>query len=149
MRLIVIAFAVLALAACEGKTTASVENARPDFRDALDAHLAAVAAKDVDAFAQTLTASEDLLLIFPDGQLIGSTEGVAAFHTEWFADANWRMTPEIVKLMEGADMSSALIRYDYRDTPEGEPRSSWLLLIFQLEAGGWRLIHDQNTRIAK
>ena len=51
--------------------------------------------------------------------------------------------------MEGADMAAAFMKYDYRDTPDGEPRSAWLTLIFKLEEGEWRLIHDQNTRITQ
>lgn len=135
----------LLLAACSaGGETA----ARPDFRAALDAHLAAIEARDLDAFAPTITSGDDLYVIFPNGAAIETTEGVVAFHDEWFQDENWRMDPGVVKIMEGEDMSAALLKYDYRDTPNGEPRSSWLILIFKLEDGEWRLVHDQNTRIA-
>lgn len=126
----------------------AAEKPRPDFRAALDAHLAAISAKDLDAYKRTVTSGEDLYLIFPDGSAIETTEGVFAFHQEWFEDSNWRMEPEVMKVMEGEDMSAALLKYDYRDTPEGEPRSAWLVLIFKLEDGEWRLVHDQNTRIA-
>ncbi len=133
----------LMLAACGG-----AETPRPDFREALDAHLAAIETKDIDAYIPTVTSAEDLHLIFPDGSAIETTEGVVAFHREWFADAGWRMEPEVVKVMEGEDMAAALLKYDYRDTPEGEPRSSWLILVFELEDGAWRLVHDQNTRLS-
>ncbi|WP_428408119.1 YybH family protein [Hyphococcus sp.] len=132
----------LLLAAC-----GATETSRPDFRDALDAHLAAIEAKDIDAYIPTVTSGDDLHVIFPDGSVIETTDGVAAFHREWFADADWRMEPQVVKVMEGEDMAAALLKYDYRDTPEGEPRASWLILVFELEDGEWRLVHDQNTRI--
>ena len=57
------------------------------------------------------------------------------------------MRPELIRIIEGEDMAMALYSYAYRDTPDGEPRSSWLMLLFKLEDGVWRLVHDQNTRI--
>ncbi|MFC2952138.1 YybH family protein [Marinicaulis aureus] len=142
MKYLVVLFGALWLAAC-----GAAETTRPDFRTALDAHLAAIAAKDFDAYKPTVTSGEDLHLIFPDGSVIETTQGVFDFHEEWFADSNWRMDPDVVKVMEGEDMAAALLKYDYRDTPEGDPRASWLILVFGLENGQWRLIHDQNTRI--
>ncbi|MCA8887508.1 MAG: DUF4440 domain-containing protein [Parvularculaceae bacterium] len=120
---------------------------RPDFRVALDAHLGAIAAKDLDAFTPTLTSRDDLMVIFPNGSVIETTQGVVDFHRDWFADDQWRMDPQVVKIIEGDDLSTALLQYDYRDTPDGEPRSSWLVLVFKLEDGQWRLVHDQNTKI--
>ncbi|WP_375200925.1 YybH family protein [Hyphococcus sp.] len=135
---------VMLLAACSEN-----EAPRPDFRAALDAHLAAIEGKDFEAYKPTVTGGDDLHLIFPDGSVIETTEAVFDFHREWFADPNWVMEPEIVKVMEGEDMAAALLKYDYRDTPEGDPRGSWLVLVFKLEAGEWRLVHDQNTRITQ
>lgn len=146
MKQILIAAFALVLAACDAGDAVS---ARPDFRPALDAHLAAIQARDLEALKPTITSGEDLLLVSPGGEVIETTEGFVALHEEWFKDANWRWDGEVVKIMEGEDMAAAFVKYDYRDTPEGEPRSSWLLLLFQLEDGAWRLIHDQNTRITQ
>ncbi len=121
--------------------------ARPPFRPALKTHLDAIVAKDIVAYEPTITTREDLHLVFPDGSIIETTDGVVSFHEDWFEDANWRWNSEVVKILEGADMSAAFMKYDYRDTPEGEPRSAWLVLIFAFENGAWRLVHDQNTRI--
>jgi hypothetical protein len=120
----------------------------PDFSSALNTHLAAITSRDLDGFTATLTDRPDLRVIFPNGELVGTTQEVIAFHKEWFADDQWVMEPVVETVIEGSDMSAALIRYDYRDTPDGTPRSTWLILIFQLENGEWRLVHDQNTRIA-
>lgn len=144
-----ISMIALALAACDVKTDAVAEKARPDFRAALDAHLTAIEAKDIEAYKPTVTGGDDLMIIFPAGEVIDTTEGVVAFHDEWFQDENWRWDGEVVKIMEGADMAAAFMKYDYRDTPDREPRSAWLTLIFKLEEGEWRLIHDQNTRITQ
>ena len=142
MKHVFVLMGMMLLAAC-----GEAEKARPDFRAALDAHLGAITAKDLEAYKPTVTGGEDLMIIFPEGEVIESTQSVISFHEEWFQDANWRMDTDIVKIIEGKDMSAALLKYDYRDTPEGEPRSAWLLLLFKLEDGAWRLVHDQNTRI--
>ncbi len=134
--------AMFVLSACSPETSA-----RPDFRPALDAHLAAIAARDINAYQSTITDGEGLYLIFPDGGALPTREKVVGFHTDWFADPNWVLEPEIANIIEGVDMATALLKYDYRDTPEGVPRSAWLLLVFKLEGGEWRLVHDQNTRI--
>lgn len=146
MRSVVIALSALLLAACDAGDAAS---ARPDFRAALDAHLAAIGARDIDAYKTTITSDDDLHIIFPGGEVIETTDGVVSFHEGWFQDTEWRWDGEVLKIMEGEDMAAAYMKYDYRDTPEGDPRSAWLLLLFQLEEGEWRLIHDQNTRIAQ
>lgn len=122
---------------------------RPDFRSALNVHLNAVQERDLDAFRATLTENETLYTIFPDGGAITTPKAAIDLHEQWFADANWRWDGEIVHLVESADMAMALLRYDYRDTLDGAPRTNWLSLVFRLEDGAWRLVHDQNTRIAE
>ena len=138
--------AVILFAFCTA-SIAAAEEGRPPFRPALDAHLAAIAAKDLDAYKPTVTKGDDLHIVFPGGEVMHTTEEVIAFHEGWFQDPNWRWDGEVLKIIEGEDLSAAFMRYDYRDTPEGEPRSAWLLLLFALEDGEWRLVHDQNTRI--
>ncbi len=139
------AFVALALAAALSACAASAP--RPSFTDALDAHLAAIGARDLAGFEKTIS-DDDFLVIFPNGEALETRAAVVDFHKEWFADPAWRMTPEIVKIIEGDDFSTALLKYDYRDTPDGAPRAAWLNLVFKLENGEWRLVHDQNTRIA-
>ena len=147
MRIMFLAFAPLALAACEMKTTATATKARPEFDAALQRHLDAITSRDLDELTATLTAGDDLNVIFPNGAVLENTDAVVAFHREWFADDQWRMDPVVVKTIEGADTATALVKYDYRDAPDGAPRSSWLALVFKIEGGEWRLVHDQNTRI--
>ena len=119
----------------------------PDFRAALDNHLKMVTSRDLEGFKATLTKGDDLKVIFPNGSELPSTKDVVAFHSEWFQDKDWIMEPDVVKVIEGSDKATALIKYAYRDHAEGPPRSSWLVLVFALEDGEWRLVHDQNTRI--
>lgn len=136
---------LLAALLMAGSATADIPE--PDFRETLRIHLDAITGRDLATFESTLTGNDDLMVIFPDGAALDSTQAVVDFHREWFSDPKWVMEPEVVKTIEGTDQSTALVRYQYRDTPDGQPRSAWLVLVFTLEDGQWRLVHDQNTRI--
>jgi len=146
IQILAASFAVFGLLA-EGCAHVPTPQPRPDFRQALSKHLAAIDQRDLDALRPTLTNDNNLLVIFPGGQTLPDTNAVIDFHRNWFADTAWKFTPEVIKVIEGSDQSTAVLRYDYQDSPDGAPRASWLVLVFALEDGQWRLVHDQNTRI--
>ena len=143
--------ALFAVAACNADTAENAEPAaaapRPDFRAALDDHIAAVQGRDLEAFEATLTSGEDLYVIFPGGAALETKDAILDFHREWFSDKDWIWDIQVEKIIEGEDMATAVTRYAYRDNAEGAPRLAWLVLVFKLEDGEWRLVHDQNTRI--
>lgn len=139
----IVAMVLMLMSACS--TTGS---AGPIFSESLEAHLAAIANRDLAAFEETLTSSDDLYVIFPDGEPLTTTSAVIDFHKKWFADSQWIFEPTVIKTIEGHDMSTALVKYRYRDTAKGVPRESWLVLVFRLEGTKWLLVHDQNTRLA-
>ena len=125
----------------------SVVAPRPLFRPALDAHLTAVTSRNLESFEATITSGNELYVIFPNGKALTTTSKVVDFHRDWFLDDNWVMEPEVVKIIEGEDMATAVLKYRYRDSPLENARMSWLVLVFRLEGSEWRLVHDQNTRI--
>ncbi len=112
---------------------------------ALDRHLTAIQSRDLDAFASTLTPGDTLYLIFPNGEALTTPAQAIALHEEWFTDPDRVWEGQVVRTIVGADMATVLMRYEYLDTKESAPRTSWLVLVFKLEGGHWRLIHDQNT----
>lgn len=144
MKAFLTGLALLLLSSCAPAKKASDE---PDFDAALEAHLAAVSGRDMEGFLATITSGEDLQVIFPNGAVLADRSEVVSFHEEWFSDPNWVWEGEVIRVEEGMDQSVALVKYNYRDTPDGAPRQSWLVLVFRLENGSWRLFHDQNTRI--
>jgi hypothetical protein len=124
----------------------------PAFRPALEAHLAAVSGRNLDALLPTLTRGNDLTLLMPDGKKLDTRQQFIDLHREWFAskdEGKWQ--GEVVRITETPALSHALVRYRYSSRqPDGKLRisESWLTLTFALEEGSWRLVFDQNTPIS-
>ncbi len=145
VRLCVIALGVIFILSCESRHPGNY----PDYDSTLQIHLKAI--KDRDLTTILYTVHDSVELIFPNGQILKSKSAFGNFHKEWFADQNWLMQPGIVKSVKSDSISYSLIRYKYHDIDSVgsliNPRETYLMLVFKLEAEGWKLIHDQNTRI--
>lgn len=142
--------ALLIIAGCgpvKIEENGTTEQVAAPFDADLKRHLAAVTGRDLAALAPTL--ADDVDVIFPDGSRIEGKEAVLDFHREWFADDQWRYDAEIIATEAGNNLASALVRYTYRDAPDGPPRQTWLALQFRHTQAGWQLYHDQNTRISE
>ncbi|GAB3257800.1 hypothetical protein GCM10027296_28800 [Chitinimonas naiadis] len=123
-----------------------------DFDCTLRRHLDAIDQRDWPAFEATLTRGDTLSLILPNGRL--STDGTT-FRKQmqaWLADKDWQWQYSIVHQRQGKGWGLAVLKVTYQDKDEqGQPyRLDYLLqLLFEPEAGHWRLIHDQNTLLKK
>jgi ketosteroid isomerase-like protein len=133
---------------CAAGTPSSAAPA-PPFRAAVEAHLAAISARDMDRLLPTLTAGNDLTMIAPNGHKLDTRQQYIDFHRQWFATKDdGKYAAEIVRLIESPALAHALIKYRYSSKGEaGKPNviDSWLTLTFALEDGSWRLVFDQNT----
>jgi ketosteroid isomerase-like protein len=119
------------------------------FRETLDAHLRAIANRDLAALVETVAAGR-LTLITSDGRLIERGDEFIAMHRDWFNSRTWTLDTRIIQIWEGADLGLAVIRLDYRDRPTGrEPihETSYLSLAFQKGGDRWLMVHDQNTPV--
>ncbi len=116
-----------------------------DFKTTLQKHFAAIQARDLPALLATVTKGEKLPLILPNGTLLTAKKDYIALHTEWFKAHDWTMKFEIINTIETTDVCIATVRTTIQD--QQPTRQSYLTLTFAREAGEWRLIHDQNTRI--
>lgn len=120
-------------------------------RATLDKHLAAINARDLDALLSTVTESTKLTTILPDGRVLATREAYRQLHVDWFADRDWRMVFDIEDVERMGDTGIARVRYDSQAKDEaGEyvsRRIAQLTLVFRHQAGGWRLVYDQNTPV--
>lgn len=139
--------APLALAGCA--TVESRAAISPD--GAIARHLAAIQARDLAGIEATITRGPDLLLIFPNGSMTATRAEYLQFHREWFADRGWTMNVTPVHVQRSGDYVHVLLRSAFDPDGAGPKTggSNLLALGFRLEEGEWRLVHDQNTRIAK
>jgi ketosteroid isomerase-like protein len=148
MRYFLVLMAVL-LGACTQKTETP---AAQSFRTAVEAHIAAVAARDMEALLPTLTHGEGLTMIAPDGQRFDTRQQYIDFHTQWFAapDEGRLEVIEYARFIESAELGQVFLkyRYSFKDA-SGAMQSmvNWLTLTLALEEGAWRLVFDQNTPI--
>jgi len=120
---------------------------KPDFDKALQRHLDAISNRDIDAYKARLTKNDKLYTIVQNGHAFTSSSEIIAVHEEWFKDKNWIWEGNVVHKVVGEYMAMALVKYDYRAKAEDKPFSTWLIYVFQLQDGEWRIIHDQNTAI--
>jgi hypothetical protein len=138
--------ATFALAA----TSPSMSSA-PPFRPAVEAHLAALSARKMEALLPTLTSGSALPMLTPNGYKFDTRQQYIDFHKQWFAAPDdGKLEAQIVSVIESPALSHALIksRYTAKDAAgKQQSRVSWLALTFALEKGSWRLVFDQNTPI--
>jgi len=137
-------FATAFVLATTGLAIADHHQTERSFEASLQAHMDAVTNRDLDAYIDTITTGEDLTIIFPGGEIMRTRDEAIAFHTEWFATPGWTMTFEVDRIVESHHMAVASLRATYTD--EAGPRVNWLTLVFEEQAGEWRLVFDQNTR---
>ncbi len=118
--------------------------ATPDFQTGLDKHLAAIAARDIGAFAETVSHDAEARVLGPDGAETIGYEAIVAAHRGWFqSDAVWTFEPSIVLCRCSGMLGFALLDVAYC---EGAARRRFFLsLVFQRENGDWKLLYDQNT----
>ena len=117
-----------------------------NFPDAVNAHLATIARRDVDAYLATV--HEDVSLIMPNGRLLAGRDEVAALHRDWFGDPDWSWELDLRRTVTAGGTGVAVFAADYHDLDgEGRPYElSYLLtLVFVRDGEHWLLLHDQNT----
>ncbi|MBE7537871.1 MAG: DUF4440 domain-containing protein [Opitutaceae bacterium] len=119
----------------------------PDFDAALNAHFKAIADRDLAAFKSHLTTGDTLYTIVQNGHVFKTPAETIAIHTEWFKDAGWTWKATVEHKVVGTDMAMALVRYTYKPGKDAADFETWLVYVFQLQDGAWRIIHDQNTAL--
>ena len=120
---------------------------KPDFDTALQQHFSAISNRDLEAFKSHLTRGEKLYTVVQNGHAFTTPAESIDIHVQWFKDPDWSWEGSVVHKVVGEDMAMALIKYQYRPKPDAEGFSTWLVYVFQLQDGKWRIVHDQNTAL--
>lgn len=120
---------------------------KPDFSAAVQAHLDAITNRDIEAFKRHMTRDETMYTIVQNGHAFKTPAEIVAIHEGWFQDPDWIWEGSLVHQVVGEDMAMSLIRYEYRAKSEDAPVSTWLLYVWRIEEGEWRIVHDQNTSL--
>ncbi len=124
-----------------------LQGPRPDFDAALKAHFTAIANRDIEAFKSHLSLGDTLYTVVQNGHAFTTRAETIAIHEQWFKDPNWTWTGSVVHQVVGEDMAMALVRYTYQPNPQAGPFETWLVYVFQVQEGAWRIVHDQNTAL--
>jgi len=145
-----IALACLLLAA-SGAAAAIKPPPGSSLRSAVDRHLAAIEARDLDALLETVTRLPIMTTILPDGRVLKTREEYRKLHVAWFAERDWRMRFQVQDVMQYGDVGIARVKYDSQVRDKAgryrSKRMALLSLTFRREDGAWRLVYDQNTVI--
>lgn len=120
---------------------------KPSFDQALQDHFDAIANRDIEAFKAHLTRGDTLYTVVQNGRAFTTPSESVHIHEQWFKDPNWIWEGSVAHKLVGEDMAMALVKYQYRTKVDDEPFSTWLLYVFQLQDGEWRIVHDQNTAL--
>jgi ketosteroid isomerase-like protein len=120
---------------------------KPDFDKALQQHFEAISNRDIKAFKSHLTRGDTLYTIVQNGHALTTPSETIAIHEEWFQDPDWVWEVTVVHKVVGKDMAMVLVKYQYRAKADDDPVSTWLIYVFQLQDGQWRIVHDQNTAL--
>jgi ketosteroid isomerase-like protein len=121
------------------------------FDTALNTHLVAIEKRDWAAFESTLTESDTLTFILPNGRFSKSSTDFKKSTQAWLADRDWSWSYQILSKTSNGSTGVAVLDVKYADKDEAgvEYKIHYLLsLVFNKERGGWRLIHDQNTLVS-
>ena len=119
------------------------------FRETLDKHLQAIAARDLDGLVETLP-HDELVLVMSSGEVVRSVAEFVEAHRAWFQMPHWHLETEPIHVFETAELGVAVLKLNYSDLAPDHSRfheQSVLTLIFAHRQDRWVMIHDQNTPI--
>ena len=122
----------------------------PPLQPQLERHIAAVLNRDLAETEATITGGPSLLLILPSGRVSRTRDEYVAFHRTVYANDQWTAAFQPLETRSFGDYAQALYRvtFDLDGPGPSPPGAAYLTLGFALEAGSWRLVHDQNTAIS-
>ncbi|MGW5052736.1 YybH family protein [Actinokineospora sp. NPDC004072] len=114
-----------------------------DPQAAIDAHLAAIAGRDLAGYAASL--HPEVTVVVPSGRVMTGAAEVIAFHEQWFAQPGWTYDVVHRRSVTTADSAVRVVEVTYADGPGAPPSRFVMGLSFVREGSAWLLVHDQCT----
>lgn len=100
-----------------------------NFQEYLQIHLTAIQQRDLPAFLSTITQAETFSCILPNGKYFERRSEFIDFTRDWFVDQDWQITFELLKTIETAQLSIALLNVHYVDKdPTGVRPTNWTII---------------------
>ena len=115
----------------------------------LHRHLAAIAARDLDALGATV-APDDVVVVTAEGEVYRGRDTFIERHRAWFAQTTWRLDADVLHVREAESLATVLLALRYRDVPSDGPaidQQSVLSLVFRRDGDRWLMVEDQNTPV--
>ncbi|GAA4429441.1 hypothetical protein GCM10023148_33850 [Actinokineospora soli] len=109
----------------------------------IDAHLAAIPARDLAGYAATL--HPDVVVVVTSGRVMTGAAEVTAFHEAWFAEPGWTYEAVTTHRTTAAGVATRVVEVTYVDGPGATPSRFAMGLVFVPVGGRWLLVHDQCT----
>jgi len=154
-------FALISLLSCESmsnKTTVATTNKispevnKKNFEQALQKHLDAVASRDLESLASTMSPDGKMQLILPGAEIFEGVSSFMDYHREWFQDTSWTFETKILNSEVGEQIGMAVTEITYRE-PErnGAPYFNRMIVSYALEKvdDKWSIILDHCSSVEK
>jgi ketosteroid isomerase-like protein len=120
------------------------------FDSVVSIHLRAITTANLEALDPTV--GDSVTMISPFGHRTTTKTQFMDLHRYWFSQTNWEYKHTILEKKHSDSLGYALLQYRYTEKDSiGNARSddNYLVLVFRNSNEGWKLVHDQNTRIPK
>ncbi|MEO0732186.1 MAG: nuclear transport factor 2 family protein [Bacteroidota bacterium] len=143
----------LVLLACQPAPPPPSQDETPRARAVMEAHLAAISAKDLAALAATLPPDSTFSLILPQEEIMDGSGAFLDFHQGWFAGGNWTFTTRILDFRTGPELANAVVEAMYREPErDGVPYFNRMIVTYLLRKypdGAWYVVQDHASSSEK
>lgn len=122
------------------------------FMGAMEKHLAAISAKNLDSLAATMSPEGDMQLMLGGMETIVSVDSFMSFHEAWFQEPAWTFDTEILNVEVGSRVGMVIVEAMYREPErDGKPYFNRMTVSYVLRKikGKWYVIKDHATSVEK
>lgn len=140
------------LTSCDEHSPVAPVDEGPAARTVMEAHLAAIAAKDLPSLRTTLSPRGDMKLILPAEEIEEGTKAFIDFHEAWFSDTTWSFETKILDLQAGESLANAVTELVYREPErDGKPYFNRMIVTYLLRKidGQWFVVQDHASSAEK